>query len=519
METRSRDTPRDHVSGRLARGLPHGPRGAPFRAPLRVTLRPNVLKRLSGTLDTFSLADLLQWLEMNRLSGRVTILRGEDRRTLDVRDGAIVFVSSLRPDERLGSYLASRALLPEAAVYELLADSFVTGRSLTRLILECALLSREELAAAVEQLALRVLLDLFHWKGASFDFDPSVRTEDLLRIQLSLRGQILALEGARSVDDSARITASGEPEGAPGAPPAHDFSPQGIALAFFSIVEGLGLEQPPPSAWRERFLVFSRFSEKVAAALRRPFRPFPVFADTAERGRGALAAGSEGEEIVRLAATDPFLTLDLLFLGNALRSPARGLLSTVDDAAGAIGPGALKRFLELLCADSAPASFSRDRLERTLRRAAVSTAVAASRLAPATGEDPGVAWTLALVEPLGGYELLKLLLAEDFEPGPFRAASLATYRAACGRALARKVNLPEAFAGVLGSDGDVSSRSPAAEQLVFFAKQMVAAEQVGREWTSGDPELADRWASLSGDGRLTETVADDAAALCEVLGI
>lgn len=488
-------------------------------APLRVTLRRRVPKRLSGTLDTFSLADLLQWLEMNRLTGRVTVLRGEDRRTLDVRDGAIVFVSSLDPEERLGAYLSSRGLLPEAAVYELLADSFVTGRSLTRLILDCGLLSREELAVTVEQLALRVLLDLFHWKGASFDFDPSVRTEDLLRIQLSLRGQILALEGARAVDDSAREAAGSGPDTAPGVPSASDFSPQGIALSFFSVVEGLGLDQPPPGAWRERFLVFGRFSEKVAAALRRPFRPFPVFADTAERARAALAAGAEGEEIVRLAATDPFLTLDLLFLGNALRSPASGLLSTVDDAAATIGPGALRRYLELLCADSAPTASSRDRLERTLRRAAVSTAVAASRLAPATGEDPGVAWTLALVEPLGGYELLKLLLAEDFEPGPFRAASLASYRAACGRALARKVNLPEAFAGVLGSDGDVSSRSPAAEQLVFFAKQMVAAEQVGREWTSGDPGLADRWAVLSGDGGLAEGVAADAAALCEVLGL
>lgn len=475
-------------------------------------------KTLSGTLDTFSLADLLQWLEINRLSGRVTILRGEDRRTIDVKDGAIVFVSSLRSEERLGAYLVSSGLLSEAAVYELLADSFVTGRSLTRLILECGLLSRVELAAAVEQLALRILLDLFHWQGASFVYDPSIATEDLLRIQLSLRGQVLALEGARSVDDSARSQPQ-QPDGPPAAPAGNDFSPQGVALAFFSIVEGLGHEQPLPTVWRDRFLVFGRFSEKVAAALRRPFRPFPVFADTAERCRAALAGATEGEEILRLAATDPFLTLDLLFLANALRSPASGLISTADDAAAAIGPGALRRFLELLSADPAPVVSGRDRLERALRRAAVSTAVAASRLAPATGEDPGVAWTLALVEPLGGYELLKLLLAEDFEPGPFRAAALAWYRATCGHALARKVNLPETFAGVLGSDGDVSSRSPAAEQLVFFAKQMVAAEQVGREWTSSDPELADRYAVLLCDGRLAGTVAEDASALCEVLGL
>ncbi len=476
-------------------------------------------KTLNGTLDTFSLADLLQWLEINRLSGRVTVSRGEDRRTIDLKDGAIVFVSSIRSEERLGTYLASRGILPEPAVYEVLADSFLTGRNLTRLVLECGILQREELAAAVEQLALKILLDLFHWQGASFVYDPSIATEDFLRIQLSLRGQVLALEGARSVDDTARTrpasaTAAGESPEA-----GLDFSPRAVALAFFSVSEGLGLEHSSAAVWRDHFVVFGRLSEKVAATLRQPFRPFPLFADTAERCRAALAAGAEGEEVVRLAATDPFLTIDLLFLANALRTAAKGLFSTAHEAATAIGPGALRRLLELLSAEEAPTVPTRERLERALRRAAVSTAVAASHVAPATGDDPGVAWTLALLEPLGSYELLKLLLAEDFEPGPFRAAVLSWYRASCGRVLARKVNLPAPFADVLGSSGLVSSRSPVAEQLVFFAKQMVAAEQVGREWTSEDPELADRYSALAVDDRLAEKIAVDAAALRDVLGL
>ena len=69
---------------------------------LRVKLAPDVARTLSGNLDTFSLADLLQWLEINGLSGRVTVCRGEVLRTIDLKGGAIVFVSSSLPKERLG---------------------------------------------------------------------------------------------------------------------------------------------------------------------------------------------------------------------------------------------------------------------------------------------------------------------------------------------------------------------------------------------------------------------------------
>ena len=159
-------------------------------------------RTLSGNLDTFSLADLLQWLEINALSGRVTVWRGEVLRTIDLKGGAIVFVSSSLPNERLGVYLTRRKVLSEAAVYELLAESFATGKNLTRLILERNLLGREKLAEAVEGLAMKILLDLFHWAGASFEFDPLFKIEDLIRIHLSLRGQVLAFHGAKAVDDS-----------------------------------------------------------------------------------------------------------------------------------------------------------------------------------------------------------------------------------------------------------------------------------------------------------------------------
>lgn len=476
-------------------------------------------KTLSGNLDTFSLADLLQWLEINGLSGRVTVTRGDVRRTIDLKAGAIVYVSSTRPDERLGVFLASRSLLPEAVVYELLAENFVTGRNLTRIILDRAALTREQLAEAVEGLAIQVLLDLFHWSGAVFEFDPTVKAEDILRVQLSLRGQVLAFHGAKSIDDSARIRLSERTDPDFLSPWTAEFTLQALAATFWTLIEGLPPEAAGAESIRDRFTVFHRFAEQLRDRLAEPFRPFPIFDDTGLMLQHALAGGAEAEHFVRIAALDPFLTADLLYLANALKLERKGLAETAREAAEAIGEPALRSYLQLLSAPATPKTASSDRLERAVRRTALSTAVAASSLAAPVGLDAEVAYTLGLVEPLGAYDPLKLVLATDFEPGPFRASVLNEYRTVHGRVLARKLNLPRAHAALLGSSGRVSQESPAAEQLIFFAKRLFPNERIGREFESDDPVLLERFDELTRDPALASSVAEGAAALRELLNL
>ncbi len=477
----------------------------------------DVARTLSGNLDTFSLADLLQWLEINALSGRVTVWRGEVVRTIDLKGGAIVFVSSSLPNERLGVFLTRRGVLPEPVVFELLAESFATGRNLTRLVLERNLLPREKLAEAVEGLAMKVLLDLFHWAGASFEFDPLFKIEDLIRIHLSLRGQVLAFHGAKSVDDSrtgSSTTGGGDETGARW---EREFKPDALASMFWEILEALPGETPPPAQLKDSFQGFTSFANRVHKRLREPARLFPVYDDTAVMLRNALEEGGDTERIVQVAALDPFLTIDLLYLANALRTEKAELVRTSREAATVIGEAALRRFVGLLADPAAPKVPSEEKMERVVRRAALSTAVAASHLAEGTETPREEAYTLGLLEPLGSYELLKLLIAAPFPPGPIRVGALSRFRAAAGRVLARKLNLPRTVEDVLGSSGRVTSRAPAAEQLIFLAKQIAPSEQIGHEWTSEDPKLTDRVVELSARAALAESVTRDASMLREIL--
>ncbi len=476
-----------------------------------------VARTLSGNLDTFSLADLLQWLEINALSGRVTVWRGEVVRTIDLKGGAIVFVSSSVPSERLGVFLTRRRVLPEPIVFELLAESFVTGRNLTRLILERNLLPREKLAEAVEGLAMKVLLDLFHWAGASFEFDPLFKIEDLIRIHLSLRGQVLAFHGAKSVDDSRVNVGTGSGADETGARWEREFKPEALAAMFWEILESLPGEPPPPVQLKESFQGFTSFANRVHKRLREPARLFPVYDDTASMLQTAIEDGGSPDRIVQIAALDPFFTLDLLYLANALRTDSAELVRTSREAADVLGASPLRSFARLIADASTPKVPSEERMERVVRRAALSTAVAASHLAEGTEISREEAYTLGLVEPLGSYELLKLLISVPFPPGPIRVGALSRFRAAAGRVLARKLNLAPSAEDVLGSAGRVTSRGPAAERLIFLAKQIAPSEQIGHEWTTDDPRLTEEVVAVTSRADLPEAVQRDATMLREIL--
>ncbi|HEX9149312.1 MAG TPA: DUF4388 domain-containing protein, partial [Thermoanaerobaculia bacterium] len=89
-----------------------------------------------GRLSTVGFADLLQWMELNRRSGRLIVMRGRDRRVIDWKDGEIAYVSGSDPRNRFGVFLNRTRALPRATLHSLLARTFTSGTNLTRLILD-----------------------------------------------------------------------------------------------------------------------------------------------------------------------------------------------------------------------------------------------------------------------------------------------------------------------------------------------------------------------------------------------
>ncbi len=445
-------------------------------------------EQLSGRLEVFGFADLLQWMELSRRSGRLTLSRGTDRRALDWRDGEIVYVSGSLPRHRLGIHLLRSGALPAPVLYELLARSFTGGGNLSRLILDGGYDTHDSLSLRVEELARRLLFEMFDWREARFEYDPDYTVERILRIGLSMRGQALALQGAKDADDKKlHLRDRRRPEEPDRR--AFPFARRDVSERYWDLLEEIGAPISPEEG-RRLFRAFQEFARRVRGLAADRVIMRPVYGDTAAMlAEIARQSSFDVSVLAPVAALDPDLTLDLLILANALAGDREHAVGTVPDALERLGPGPVRVLAERLCDPEFARISESDRVARALRRASVAAAIAAGLYAERFGIGRERGYTLGLLHGICYGELLEVLGTTDFAAGPFRVAALEAYRPILSARRAEAWGLPLDFQAVVSDDG---SDPGVATTLVRTARAVVPAcalGQLGRE--TGDPLLAE----------------------------
>jgi hypothetical protein len=445
-------------------------------------------EHMRGRLEVFGFADLLQWMELNRRSGRLTLARGTDRRALDWTDGEIIYVSGSLPRHRLGIHLLRTGALPASVLYELLARSFTGGGNLSRLILDAGYDSHDSLSLRVEDLARRLLFEMFDWREARFEYDPDYVVERILRIGLSMRGQALALHGAKSADDSRREPRDRRRKDEAD-PREYPFGRREVADRFWDLMEEIALPIAPEEG-RRLYRGFHEFVRRVRGLSEESVTMRPVYADTAVLLEEILRQSHfDPAAVVPVSALDPELTLDLLILANSLAADREHAVGTAPEAVERLGPGPTRALLERLCSPDYVQAPGSSRVARALRRASVAAAIAAGRYAPRFGIGRERGYTLGLLHGVCFIEMLEVLGTTEFAAGPFRVAALEAYRPLFGARRAEAWGLPLDFQAVVSDNGaDLS----AASTLVRTARSVVPACALGRLGSeTGDPLLAE----------------------------
>jgi putative nucleotidyltransferase with HDIG domain len=114
------------------------------------------------------LHDILQWIDMNRMSCVVTIQHdGEEEMAFFMESGRIIYATSPRPGRRLGEFLIRSGALTGPQSFSALNESRKAGVSFTRYLVEHDMITSQDLTTVFAQLVETLLIDVFSNKSGS----------------------------------------------------------------------------------------------------------------------------------------------------------------------------------------------------------------------------------------------------------------------------------------------------------------------------------------------------------------
>jgi Domain of unknown function (DUF4388) len=164
---------------------------------------------IHGTFDRLHFGDLLQWLQMGGVSGRLTLRDARGERRLDFAEGRICYASSTLPEERLASWLAGRSLISADDLRRILAASMLRRAYFTDLLIAEGGVTEEGLRISLIELAETITSRILTAQHMEFTFEPDHPVLDILGLSLDVEPGHLLLAAARRTDEDEITTDEG----------------------------------------------------------------------------------------------------------------------------------------------------------------------------------------------------------------------------------------------------------------------------------------------------------------------
>jgi hypothetical protein len=159
---------------------------------------------LAGSLETFNIANLLQFLSFDKKTGVLQISGGGNTAKIFIKSGLIVYATSSQQEFRLGHFLRSKGVLSDAKLQECLQLAKEKNQQLGRFLVEQGYISRSSLKDFLYLQAEEILYDLFLWEAGDFEYtDTPLNVKGKLFIPLNPMGIIM--EASRRIDERSII--------------------------------------------------------------------------------------------------------------------------------------------------------------------------------------------------------------------------------------------------------------------------------------------------------------------------
>jgi putative nucleotidyltransferase with HDIG domain len=393
-------------------------------------------------LSFMPIQDILQWIDMNRLTCVVTISRENNSGvTFYLEKGKLVLAGSQKKGLQFGQFLAASGALSEVQVFQALTESKSKGVSLTRYLVENSLVSPDVLTDIMSDLVEKLILDLLANNSGSVSI-----TTPLPEI---LANGPIALETARVLFNAVRI---------------YD-------------------EQNRDSQQRDEAI------EGINRRLYNEDFQLPVLPGMLMQLISLMEDDSTTvQEMVKLIMTDQVLISRILKVANSAFYSASGQVDSIHYAIVRLG---MREVLNIVTGIQVLSMQNRDIPQEKFQAildGALKTAFLASGLARQLREDPEEAFLGGLLLDLGKTVILSV--AKDFEIEEAVFDELMHSRhAEIGAMIAKKWNYPESIQNLIRyhhnrNFGEIVNRMIALLQVADQAVQSPSGKDI-------DPGLLD----------------------------
>jgi hypothetical protein len=369
---------------------------------------------LTGTLEDFGIAEILQLIGQQAKSGVLHLRSREDEIHVGISGGYVVRAESAgrKARERLGSMMLRAELLTREQLDRALEEQRRTLRRLGDLLVELGMVSREQLREMTALQTTETIYQLFRWKSGTYAFEPGDVEWDRETVA-PLRAEAVLMEGFRRVDEwplvRKRISSPAmtferrrAPTAEPGrgrAGPEHAADPGGAEGGGTAEVAGLGENErrtyalAVPGRTVEQIVDLSRLGEfEACKALATLCNLGYLEARGPARRPGAVGAYAQGWRArVRAGLGSVLATVVIAaaLAGIAWLVDARGLAWGAPSGAVPVRDDAAHRFVARYQLERLRGALEVYRLERGEYPAALDALVEAGLVAPADLRLPG----------------------------------------------------------------------------------------------------------------------------------
>jgi hypothetical protein len=157
-----------------------------------------------GNLRTMQLEELLQWLSQSKKSGTLLINNPKVEKRIFFKAGRIISTASTNPEEHLGHFLVSHALINEVELVKAVELQEQTGMLLGKILVTTGAIGEEDLHRLLQLKAEESIYDVFSWSEGEFRFLDESLPEGAM-VPMSLDVTAIVLEGVQRVDEWRRI--------------------------------------------------------------------------------------------------------------------------------------------------------------------------------------------------------------------------------------------------------------------------------------------------------------------------